>query len=47
MDVDLDVEDLRHDAYLTLLGTAVAYGILLAALTAVVFVVPYLIFRLI
>ena len=43
--MDVEIEDLTHPSYLTAVATAVAYGLVLAALTFVVFVVPYLVFR--
>ncbi len=43
--MDVEIEDLKHPSYLTAVATAVAYGVVLATITAVAFGVPYLIFR--
>lgn len=43
--MDVELEDFRHPSWVTAVATAVAYGLVLAALTFVAFVVPYLIFR--
>jgi len=43
--VDVDIEQFKHDSWLTILATAVSYGVLLAIMTVLLFVVPYGIFR--
>jgi hypothetical protein len=43
--VDVDIEELKHDSYLTILATAVSYGVLLGIMTVLLFGVPYVLFR--
>jgi len=44
--VDVDIESLKQESWTVALATGVAYGVLLAVMTALLFGVPYVIFRL-
>lgn len=41
----MEVEEFDHPSWLTAVGTFVAYGAILLVMFLVLFVVPYLIFR--
>jgi len=43
--VDVDLEQFKHDSWLAVVATGVAYGVMIAVMAALLFGVPYLIFR--
>lgn len=43
--VDVDIEQFKHDSWMTILTTAISYGVLLGIMTVLLFGVPYVIFR--
>jgi len=42
--MSVDVERFRRDSFVTAVGTFVGYGIILVAMTVLLFVLPYLVF---
>lgn len=43
--VDVDLDQFKHDSWLTVFATGVAYAALIGVLAVLLFGVPYLIFR--
>ncbi len=40
----MEFPDLEHDAWPTVVGTLLGYGVILAVMTVLLFAIPYLIF---
>lgn len=45
--VDVDIEDLKEESWIAAVATGISYAVLLGIMTALLFGVPYVIFRLI
>jgi hypothetical protein len=43
--MDVDIEEIKNDSYLTAAATAVSYGVLLGIMTVLLFGVPFVLFK--